>query len=156
MLTQGKSYENASSVPSVHRQRAFSSVMRELANVHRYHWVTGYDERYKEHTSSASFWQSQVGENVLYAHAHARTHARTHTRTHTRTHACTHTHTANTHTNNQYIITQYNIMYIYVCIGLCLYDLTLYCTCIENGNEEIVEHSVQLDVCVGMHGYGRI
>ena len=65
VLTQGKSYENASSVPSVHRQRAFSSVMSELANVHRYHWVTGYDRRYIEHTSSDSFWQSQVGGTVV-------------------------------------------------------------------------------------------
>ena len=65
MLTQGKSFENASSVPSVYRQTAFSSVMRELANVHRYHWVTGYDKQYMKHTSSDSFWQSQVGGTVV-------------------------------------------------------------------------------------------
>jgi aminoglycoside phosphotransferase (APT) family kinase protein len=64
-FVEGKSYENASSVPRAHREKAFSSVMKEMANIHGMWWYTRswpwlFWKSLHVHTRSDHFWDSQI------------------------------------------------------------------------------------------------
>jgi aminoglycoside phosphotransferase (APT) family kinase protein len=75
-FVEGKSYENASSVPRAHREKAFSSVMKEMANIHGMWWYTRswpwlFWKSLHVHTRSDHFWDSQVRLSMHGYHVHA-------------------------------------------------------------------------------------